>query len=58
VKEVPEATRIGYLAEVGSEELVPELDKELEGKRKGDIIKFTATLPEKFGRRSRGRDRR
>jgi trigger factor len=48
-EEVPEATRIGYLAEVGSEELVPELDKELEGKRKGDIIKFNATLPERFG---------
>jgi trigger factor len=48
-EEVPEATRVGYLGEVGSEELVPELDKELEGKRKGDILKFNATLPEKFG---------
>ena len=48
-EEIPEATRVGYLAEVGSEELVPELDKELEGKRKGDILKFNATLPERFG---------
>jgi trigger factor len=48
-QEVAEATRVGYLGEVGSEELVPELDKELEGKRKGDILKFNATLPEKFG---------
>jgi trigger factor len=48
-REVPEATRVGFLSEVGSEELVPELDKELEGKRKGEILKFNATLPEKFG---------
>ena len=38
------------MTEVGTEELVPELDKELEGKRKGDILKFNATLPEAFGR--------
>jgi trigger factor len=37
-KEVPEASRIGFLSEVGSEELLPELDRELEGKRKGDIL--------------------
>jgi len=48
-KEVPEASRIGFLTEVGSEELLPELDRELEGKRKGDILKFNATLPERFG---------
>src|SRR5919197_863083 len=48
-REVPEATRIGYLGEVGSEELVPELDKELEGKRKGDIVRFNAVLPQKLG---------
>ena len=48
-REVPEATRVGFLSEVGSEELVPELDTELEGKRAGDIVKFNATLPERFG---------
>jgi trigger factor len=48
-QEVPEATRLGFLSEVGAGELVPELDKELEGKRKGDIVKFNATLPESFG---------
>jgi trigger factor len=48
-KEIPEATRVGFLSEVGSAELVPELDKELEGKRKGEILKFNATLPESFG---------
>jgi trigger factor len=48
-KEVPEASRIGFLTEVGSSELVPELDRELEGKRKGEILKFNATLPESFG---------
>jgi len=51
-REVPEATRQEYLYEVGSEELVPELDKELEGKRKGEILKFNAVLPERFGERS------
>jgi len=35
--------------EVGSQELVEELDKELEGKRKGEILQFNATLPERFG---------
>jgi trigger factor len=48
-KEVPEASRVGFLTEVGSEELVPELDGELEGKRKGEILKFNAVLPEGFG---------
>jgi trigger factor len=50
-QEIPEATRIGFMTEVGSRELVPELDSELEGKRKGDIVKFNATLPESFGER-------
>jgi trigger factor len=48
-RQIAEATRLGFLSEVGSEELVPELDRELEGKRKGDILKFNAVLPEKFG---------
>ncbi len=48
-KEIPEASRVGFLTEVGSEELVPELDRELEGKRKGEILKFNAVLAESFG---------
>ncbi len=48
-REIPEATKTGFLTEVGSEELVPALDKELEGKRKGEILKFNATLPESSG---------
>jgi trigger factor len=48
-QEIPAATRQEYLYEVGSEELVPELDKELEGRRKGEILQFNATLPERFG---------
>jgi trigger factor len=48
-QEVPEASRPGLFTEVGREELVPELDRELEGKRKGEILKFNATLPERFG---------
>jgi trigger factor len=47
--EVPEATRLGFNAELGTATLVPELDKELDGKRKGDIVKFNAVLPESFG---------
>jgi trigger factor len=48
-REIPEATRLGFLSELGSEELVPELDRELEGKRKGEILKFNAVLPDGFG---------
>lgn len=48
-KEIEEASRVGFLTEVGSEELVTELDKELEGRRKGEILKFNAVLPERFG---------
>jgi trigger factor len=48
-REIQEATRVGFLSEVGSEELVPELDEELQGKRKGEILKFNATLGERFG---------
>jgi len=50
--EIPEASKVGYFEEVGSEPLVPELDRELEGKRKGDILKFNALLPERFGERA------
>jgi trigger factor len=49
---VDELTAKDLLVEVGAEMLVPELDKELEGKRKGDILKITATLPERFGERA------
>jgi trigger factor len=51
-EEVSEASRVGFLTEIGKEELVPELDRELEGKRKGDILKFNAALPESFGDRA------
>ncbi len=40
------------LYEVGSEALVRELDKELEGTRKGEILKFNEKLPERFGDRA------
>jgi trigger factor len=48
-EEVPEATRLGYLAEVGDPKLIPELSKELEGARAGDILRFNATMPEDAG---------
>jgi trigger factor len=51
-QEVPEATRLGYLTEVGSEDLLPELDRELQGARAGDILKFNATLGEGAGERA------
>jgi trigger factor len=50
-QEVPEVTGQDILYEVGSQALVPELDQEVEGKRKGDILKFNATLPEGAGER-------
>jgi trigger factor len=48
-QEVPEASGQDVLYEVGSQALVPDLDTELEGKRKGDILKFNAALPDQFG---------
>jgi trigger factor len=51
-EEIPEVSGQDALYEVGSEALVPELDKELEGTRRGDILKVNATLPEGFGERA------
>jgi trigger factor len=48
-QEIPEATQIGYLAEVGDAKLLPELNAELDGARSGDILKFNATMPEGSG---------
>jgi trigger factor len=48
---IDELTAKDLLVEVGAEVVVPELDKELEGKRKGDILKVTATLSERFAER-------
>jgi trigger factor len=48
-EEIPDLTRTDYLYEVGSKTVVPELDQQLEGSRKGDILKFNATLPEAAG---------
>ena len=49
---IDELTAKEFLIELGAEMVVPELDTELEGKRKGDILKVTATLPERFGERA------
>jgi trigger factor len=51
-QEIPEASGQGVLYEVGSGQLVPELDQEIEGKRKGEILKLNAKLPETFGDRA------
>jgi trigger factor len=48
-EEIPDLTRTDYLYEVGSKTIVPELDQQLEGSRKGDILRFNATLPEAAG---------
>jgi trigger factor len=55
-EEIPELTRTDFLYEVGSGTAVPELDTELQGKRKGDILKFNATLPEEAGEGLGGRE--
>ncbi len=49
---IDELTAKDLLIELGAEMVVPALDAELEGKRKGDILKLTSTLPERFGERS------
>jgi trigger factor len=54
--EIPELTRSDFLYEVGSGTVVPKLDEELEGKRKGDILKFNDTLPEEAGEELAGRE--
>jgi trigger factor len=51
-QEIPEASGQDVLYEVGSEALVPELDKELEGARLGDILKLNVKLPEGMGERA------
>jgi trigger factor len=55
-EEFPELTRTDFLYEVGSGTIVPQLDEELEGKRKGDILRFNATLPEEAGEGLAGRE--
>ncbi|MGH2711766.1 MAG: trigger factor [Actinomycetota bacterium] len=48
-QEIPEVSGQDVLYEVGSEALVPELDKELEGAKPGDILKLNAKLPDGLG---------
>jgi trigger factor len=48
-REIPEATRVDHLYEVGSGELVPKLDEELQGRGAGEIVKFNETLPDAAG---------
>lgn len=49
---IDELTAKDLLVELGAEQIVPELDAELEGKRAGEILKMTTTLPERFGERA------
>ncbi len=51
-QEVPDATRPDYLYEVGAGEFTGKLDEELQGKRAGEILRFNATLDERFGERA------
>jgi trigger factor len=48
-REVAEATRPDYLYEIGSGEFTGALDEELQNKRAGEILRFNATLDERFG---------
>ncbi len=49
---IDELTAKDLLIEVGAGMVVAELDAELVGKRKGDILKITSTLPEHYGERA------
>jgi len=51
-EEVPGLTVSDFLYEVGSKLVVPKLDEELEGKRPGDMLKFSDTLPPQWGERA------
>lgn len=51
-EEVPGLTVSDFLYEVGSNLVVPKLDEELEGKRPGDMLKFSDTLPQQWGERA------
>ena len=51
-EEVPGLTVSDFLYEVGSELVVPKLDSELEGKRPGDMLKFSDELPARWGDRA------
>lgn len=48
-EEIEEASAKDFLYQLGSGLVVPELDEELKDKRAGDILKFNATLTERFG---------
>ncbi len=54
--EIPELTRTDFLYEVGSGTVVPQLDEQLEGARKGDILRFNASLPEAAGEELAGQE--
>lgn len=49
---IDELTAKDFLVEVGAEMVTPELDAELVGKQKGDILKVNSTLAERFGERA------
>jgi trigger factor len=55
-EEIEDLTRTDFLYEVGSGAVVPELDEQLEGARKGDILKFNATLPPTAGEQLAGQE--
>jgi trigger factor len=48
-EELADATRPDYLYAIGSGEFGPELDRQLLGKRTGEILKFSETLPDGAG---------
>lgn len=54
--EIADLSGSDQLYEVGSSWPVPELDRELAGKKTGDIVKFDATLPEHLGGAFAGTD--
>ncbi|MGH9023602.1 MAG: trigger factor [Acidimicrobiia bacterium] len=51
-EEVPGLTVSDFLYEVGSDIVTPKLDGELTDRRPGDILRFSDTLPERWGDRA------
>jgi trigger factor len=51
-EELPDLTLTDHLYEVGAGSIVEELDEELVNSSAGQILKFNATLPERFGERA------
>jgi trigger factor len=55
-QKIEEASADDFMYEVGSDTLTPEMDKEVTGKRAGDILKFNTILPERLSKDHAGQE--